>query len=87
MKVFTNTSYIKNLFLLAMLLLGSTAFAQEEEEEEKKKISFSGSVDAYYRTNFNGLNSAVPIVEAGEEVGEIPPTAPGSSFANDNGFQ
>jgi len=86
MKLFTNTSYIKNLFLLAMLLLGSAAFAQEEEEEEKKKISFSGSVDAYYRTNFNGLNSAVPIVEAGEEVGEIPPTAPGSSFANDNGF-
>ncbi|MEP0132261.1 MAG: outer membrane beta-barrel protein [Eudoraea sp.] len=86
MKLFTNTSYIKNLFLLAMLLLGSAAFAQEEEEEEKKKISFSGSVDAYYRTNFNGLNSVVPIVEGGEEIGEIPATAPGSSFANDNGF-
>ena len=69
-----------------MLLLGSAAFAQEEEEEEKKKISFSGSVDAYYRTNFNGLNSVVPIVEGGEEIGEIPATAPGSSFANDNGF-
>ena len=87
MKLFTNTSYIKNLFLLALLLLGSAAFAQEEEEEEeKKKISFSGSVDAYYRTNFNGLNSVVPIVEGGEEIGEISPSAPGSSFANDNGF-
>ena len=69
------------------LLLGSAAFAQEEEEEEEKnKISFSGSVDAYYRTNFNGLNSVVPIVEGGEEIGEISPSAPGSSFANDNGF-
>ena len=88
MKLFTNTSYIKNFFLLALLLLGSAAFAQEEEEEEeeKKKISFSGSVDAYYRTNFNGLNSVVPIVEGGEEIGEISPSAPGSSFANDNGF-
>ena len=87
MKLFTNTSYIKNLFLLALLLLGSAAFAQEEEEEEEKnKISFSGSVDAYYRTNFNGLNIVVPIVEGGEEIGEISPSAPGSSFANDNGF-
>ena len=86
MKTFINTSYIKNLLLLTLLLLGTAAFAQEEEEEEKKKISFSGSVDAYYRANFNGLNSAVPIVEGGEEVGEIPPSAPGSSFANDNGF-
>lgn len=86
MKTFINTSYIKNLLLLALVLLGTAAFAQEEEEEEKKKISFSGSVDAYYRTNFNGLNSTVPVVEGGEEVGEIPPSAPGSSFANDNGF-
>jgi hypothetical protein len=86
MKTFKNTSYIKNLLLLVLMLLGSAAFAQEEEEEEKKKITFSGSVDAYYRTNFNGLNSVVPIVEAGEEIGEISPSAPGSSFANDSGF-
>jgi hypothetical protein len=86
MKTFKNTSYIKNLLFLVLMLLGSAAFAQEEEEEEKKKITFSGSVDAYYRTNFNGLNSVVPIVEAGEEIGEISPSAPGSSFANDSGF-
>ncbi len=87
MKLFTNTSYIKNFFLLALLLLGSAAFSQEEEEEEKKmKLSFGGSVDAYFRTNFNGLNSSVPVVEAGVEIGEIPPSAPGSSFANDTGF-
>jgi hypothetical protein len=86
MKTFINTSYIKNLLLLALLLLGTAAFAQEEEEEEKKKITFSGSVDAYYRTNFNGLNSVVPIVEGGTEIGEISPSAPGTSFANDNGF-
>jgi len=89
MKTITNTIYIKNLLLLTLLLLGSVALAQEEAEEEsaiKKKFSISGSVDAYYRTNFNGLNSTVPIVEAGEEIGEIAPSAPGSAFANDTGF-
>ncbi|WP_276390269.1 outer membrane beta-barrel protein [Eudoraea chungangensis] len=86
MKSFTNTSYIKNLFLLAVLILASSAFAQEEEEEKKMTFNFSGSVDAYYRTNFNGLNSKVPVIENGVEIGEIEPSAPGTSFANDHGF-
>ncbi|MGI9545900.1 MAG: outer membrane beta-barrel protein [Flavobacteriaceae bacterium] len=87
MKTIINTSYIKYVLFLAVLLLSGALFAQDEEEEEKKgKFSFSGSVDAYFRANFNGLNSRVPIIEAGEEIGEIAPSAPGSSFANDAGF-
>ncbi len=85
MKTITNTSYIKYLLLLAVMLFSGTVFAQEEEEE-KKKFSISGSVDGYFRTNFNGLNKEVPVVEAGVQTGVILPTAPGSSFANDPGF-
>jgi hypothetical protein len=86
MKTITNTKYIKKSLLFLMLLVCAGAFAQDEEETLLKKFSFSGSVDAYFRTNFNGLNSTVPIVEAGEEIAEIPPSAPGTAFANDAGF-
>ena len=88
MKTITNTSYIKYLLFLAVLLLGSTVFAQDDEEAtDEKKFSFSGSVDAYYRTSFNGLNSTVPVLDdTGAEIGEISPSAPGTSFANDAGF-
>lgn len=57
-----------------------------QEADKGKAFKFNGSVDAYYRTNFNGLNSSVPIVEGGEEIGSIPVSAPGTSFANDTGF-
>ena len=90
MKTFTNTSYVKNLLLLALLLLGSASFAQDvevivaEEEEGKEKFSFSGSGDAYFRTNFNGLNKVVPNEGLlGEPFG---PAAPSTSFANRPGF-
>ena len=87
MKTITNLSYIKKVLLLVVLLLSAGAYAQEEEEEATKKFSFSGSVDAYYRTNFNGLNSRVPVFDdTGTELFEISPMAPGSSFANDVGF-
>ena len=87
MKAITITKYLKKITLLAFMVFATTHIvAQEEEEETKPKFSFSGSVDAYYRTNFNGLNSNVPVIEGGEEIGEIAPSAPGSSFANDNGF-
>jgi len=86
MKTITNTKYIKKFLLFLMLVVSAGAFAQDEEESLIKKFSFSGSVDAYFRTNFNGLNSTVPIVEAGEEIAEIPPSAPGTAFANDAGF-
>jgi len=73
MKTITNTNFVKNLVLLAIMLVGTVSFAQEEDEEEKK-FSFSGTIDAYYRANLNSANS-------GENY-----SAPGSSFANLPGF-
>jgi len=85
MKTSIHTNYAKFLFLLSLLLVGTTVFAQEEEEEAPK-FTLSGTVDAYYRANFNGLNKFVPIIEDGEEVGGFSPAAPGTSFANRAGF-
>jgi hypothetical protein len=72
MKTITNTNYIKNLVLLAILLLSAVTFAQDEKEEAK--FSLSGTIDAYYRANLNSANSG----------GNY--SAPGSSFANLPGF-
>src|SRR5680860_199719 len=83
MKAITRTKYIKNIFLLGLILLSTSAiFAQEEEvkeEDTKPKFTVSGSIDAYYRADLNGDNSA------DEETG-APNAAPGSSFANLPGF-
>ena len=58
----------------ALLMSAFVMFGQETEEETtKKKFSFSGSIDAYYRTNFTAPNDENAI-------------APGSSFANLPGF-
>ena len=85
MKTIINTKYIKNLAFVALALVSVMAVAQEEEE--KKKFEFSGTVDAYYRANFNGLNKEVPVLDTGgAQIGTILPTAPGTSFANDPGF-
>lgn len=66
------------LFILALLLLGATnTFAQEVtiiEEEESSNLTFSGSVDAYFRTNFNGANKGDGF------------QAPATSFGNLPGF-
>ena len=66
------------LLLMALLVLGSAnTFAQEViiiEEEEPSKLTFSGSVDAYFRTNFNGPNK-------GDNF-----QAPATSFGNLPGF-
>lgn len=72
MKTIINTKYIKNLAFTAMALVSVSAFAQEDEEA-KPKFEFSGTVDAYYRTNLTAPN--------GEDA-----IAPGSSFANLDGF-
>lgn len=69
---------MKKLFTLTLLLMSVVLTAQEAEEtkEETKKeksFSFSGSIDAYYRTNFTAPNDENAI-------------APGSSFANLPGF-
>lgn len=66
--------------ILALLILGSiNAFAQEETVE-KKKIEFSGSVDAYYKSNFSGPNTAF---DDGDGAYFL---TPGTSFANRSGF-
>ena len=55
----------------------------QAQEESESPFSISGTVDAYFRTNFNGLNKTEydtngdPIYDA---------AAPGTSFANDPGF-
>ncbi|UJH66767.1 outer membrane beta-barrel protein [Allomuricauda sp. SCSIO 65647] len=81
MKTIINTKYVKIFLLLILSLVSFTGIAQEEEE--KKKFTFSGTVDAYYRANFNALNKFVP-----DETGDIiaGPQAPGTSFANRPGF-
>ncbi|WP_026950887.1 porin [Algoriphagus mannitolivorans] len=68
---------MKNLFLLIFLVALSTsqiAFAQEETSEEEGTLTLSGSIDAYFRTNFNAPNK-------GEGF-----QAPASSFGNLPGF-
>lgn len=62
---------MKKLITLSMLIMASVVFAQETPEAPK--FSLSGSIDAYYRANFNAPN---------DENAQ----APGSSFANLPGF-
>ena len=85
MKSIINTKYIKYLLLLAVMIGSAQLSAQDDEEESSWTDGFtlSGSVDAYYRMNFNGLNKVV-LDENGDAIAF--PTAPGSSFANDTGF-
>ena len=82
MKAITTSKLVKILFLLPVAFTTSTLFSQEEEETSK--FSISGSVDAYFRTNFNGLNKSEEIV-GGDPV-SFTPAAPATSFANDPGF-
>ena len=82
MKVITPSKLVKFLFLLLMVFTTSTTFAQEEETTPD--FTISGSIDAYFRTNFNGLNKSTEII-GGDEI-SLTPAAPASSFANDPGF-
>lgn len=63
---------MKKFITLSVLFMTFSLFAQEETEE-KKKISFSGSVDAYHRTNITAPNDTNQI-------------SPGTSFADTSGF-
>lgn len=63
-----------------MLFVATALFAQEEPEAPS--FTISGSIDAYYRTNFNAPNRATDA-----DNGDFTPAvAPGSSFANLPGF-
>lgn len=70
---------MKNLIKLTtstfIMLLSFTLTAQEEDAQ-KNKFTINGSVDAYYRVNFNGSNNA----EDGTTL------APATSFADLPGF-
>ncbi|WP_420593051.1 porin [Robiginitalea biformata] len=84
MKQIKNTIYIKFLLLAAVLFSSAQLSAQDEEATSwTDGFSLSGSVDAYYRANLNGLNK-VMLDENGDAIAF--PSAPGSSFANDTGF-
>lgn len=83
MKAITNSKVVKILFLIPLALATSHAWAQEETQE-KPKFTLSGSVDAYFRTNFNGLNKSEELVGGDPET--FTPAAPATSFANDPGF-
>ena len=61
---------MKKIITLSMLFIATAMFAQEEEAP---KVTFSGSIDAYYRANISAPNDENAI-------------APGSSFANLPGF-
>ena len=87
MKKFTITN-IRKIFLLGICFAAGNNLQAQETEETKvesfmSNFSISGSVDTYFRTNFNGLNK----YEYNED-GDIiaGPQAPASSFANDPGF-
>ncbi|MCR9264594.1 MAG: porin [Flavobacteriaceae bacterium] len=70
MKKITNANYAKKVAFPALALISMGLLAQEEE---KPKFNFSGTADVYYRSNITAPN--------GEEA-----IAPGSSFANLDGF-
>lgn len=73
---------MKKLFTLTMLFAASFGFAQDAEE---KKLSLSGSVDTYYRTNLTSTDQVLPVFEEGVIVGQQSQN-PGTSFANETGF-
>ncbi len=77
MKTILTTKYVKKILTSSLLVFAATAMIAQEEEDATPKFSLSGSIDAYYRTNINGDNSAP---------GGVPNAAPGSSFANLPGF-
>ena len=76
MKQIINTKFVKNIVLSTLALFSAISLIAQEEEEAPK-FTLSGSIDAYYRANLNGDNSAP---------GGVPNAAPGSSFANLPGF-
>jgi hypothetical protein len=76
MKSITRTNIVKNALLAAFVSLSFLAHAQEEEAT-KKKLSFSGSVDTYFKTNLSSTDS---------DLGGGFSQAPLTSFANETGF-
>lgn len=87
MKKFTIANIQKIFFIVIFFTLGLELQAQETETNDSESFmsnfSISGSVDTYFRTNFNGLNK-YEYNDAGDPI--VGPQAPASSFANDPGL-
>jgi hypothetical protein len=85
MKHYSITNIRNFFFLFSFVFLNLNAFGQVTSEEKSifSNFSISGSVDAYFRANLNGLNKYTY-----DETGNIVniPQAPATSFANDPGF-
>ncbi|UOB16776.1 outer membrane beta-barrel protein [Abyssalbus ytuae] len=80
MKTNIQHKFSKRTLFLAIMLMGITVYSQEETEGNKK-VSISGSVDAYYKTNLTSTDEAV--FDLGD--GPIAQT-PLTSFADETGF-
>ncbi|GAA3595041.1 outer membrane beta-barrel protein [Flavivirga amylovorans] len=72
---------MKKLMTLSMLFMATVLLAQEEEVS-KKKVSISGTVDAYYKTNLTSTDAANPAFNGGDGGSQNF----GTSFANETGF-
>ncbi|MDT0678150.1 porin [Autumnicola musiva] len=83
MKIITTSKIMKFLLFTVAGFTGFQTFAQEDEETSNWLLS--GSVDTYFRTNFNGLNKQV-YLDDGDDIPDIFPQAPASSFADNPGF-
>ncbi|MDD7887096.1 outer membrane beta-barrel protein [Flavivirga sp. 57AJ16] len=69
---------MKKLITLSVLFMATILYAQEETS--KKKVSISGTVDAYYKTNLTSTDRAV----FGDNADEF--QSFGTSFADETGF-
>ncbi len=85
MKHYSITNIRNFFFLFSLAILTLNSFGQDAPEENNifSNFSISGSVDAYFRANLNGLNKNVY-----DNAGNIVhfPQAPATSFAYDPGF-
>ncbi|MDO5969203.1 outer membrane beta-barrel protein [Flavivirga aquimarina] len=72
---------MKKLFTLSMLFMATVLFAQEEEASDKK-VSISGTVDAYYKTNITSTD----VANAAFNDGDGGSQNFGTSFADETGF-
>ncbi|MDW3192857.1 MAG: outer membrane beta-barrel protein [Cytophagales bacterium] len=81
-----NTFTKLNIKMLALAMLVSFAAVAQDEEEEVQSFSISGSVDTYFRTNFNTSDDPDEFMmdADGNEIGNT--LAPATSFANQPGF-
>lgn len=67
---------VKKSLFFAITITSAYSFAQDADSTETKKVTFSGSIDAYYRANITAPNESDGTYTI----------APGTSFANLPGF-